>query len=300
MNSLDEIIFRLSSLTKNEVFYVPSVGPVFSKNNPEVNFRDAFISSETDRLLDYDKEIRWGAGKIESILTSKIILTNNNIFVPTFNKRNNLLSVFEFGDPTDLHKKNKYLKIISDSVSEGIRPSKVKYLWFDNNCTETETNHVIFKKDIHYQQSTLKNEKNIHLLSSLNDEVRETIKQFKKQDDLGGVVFLYDYYKSLKEDLPPIVCFVEGDSIIGAIGPIIHLIDPFGVKFIPPPYFGVLNEHRKKGVGRNIWMEAMKISYSTGGKYMLLQTEEMSPAYSFYRDQGCEYISTIHSFRVNA
>ena len=84
----------------------------------------------------------------------------------------------------------------------------------------------------------------------------------------------------------PILCYLEQKKNIGAIGPLDFAIDAYGVKFLQPPYFGVLAKHRGKGIGKSLWQAAMDYARQYQAKYTLVQNTPGSPAANFYEKQG--------------
>ena len=142
--------------------------------------------------------------------------------------------------------------------------------------------HNIYMYDFSGKKAVRKS-KNVALLSAIDESIIETLDLLGGEAELGGFRFLFREFIRKNQFLDQIICFFYNGKILGAVGPITILKDPYGVEFMPPPYFGVCAKFRRSGIGNIIWMQAMRIGADMGAKYILLQARKKSPACEFYQ-----------------
>ncbi|WP_405826344.1 GNAT family N-acetyltransferase [Streptomyces sp. NBC_01390] len=79
---------------------------------------------------------------------------------------------------------------------------------------------------------------------------------------------------------------VLSGRVAGAIGPMEIRPDAIGTPQLMPQYFGVVQEHRGKGLGRLLWRAAMHWAQTHGAAYQLLQTEVGGSSDRLFRSEG--------------
>ncbi|SED64855.1 Acetyltransferase (GNAT) family protein [Streptomyces sp. 3213] len=99
-----------------------------------------------------------------------------------------------------------------------------------------------------------------------------------------GFAFLYEQMQA--GSVGPILIAVLDGKVASAIGPMEIRPDAIGTPQLMPQYFGVLQEHRGKGLGRLLWHAAMHWGQNHGAAYQLLQTEVGGPSDRLCRSEG--------------
>jgi GNAT superfamily N-acetyltransferase len=69
--------------------------------------------------------------------------------------------------------------------------------------------------------------------------------------------------------------------------------DAIGRPQLMPQYFGVLPEHRGRGLGRALWRSAMRWGHDHGAAYQLLQTEVGGASDTLCRTEGLQSLGFV-------
>lgn len=298
---INKIVNIWYKLLKDDIFYLPVLGPVFVFGKPVRKILyDILENSKTDKFLSYDKNKRWFKKKKERIILSEILIERNQLLIPveSFSK-NKTLKIFYYSSKKI---NNRIIKKIKNFI---IVPPKFKninnyflYSFLKPKIFKKLICHNIYLKMIKKKDKLEKNFENICYFNDLSPKTKQTLSLFKKEPELQGFAFLWRRFANKKRILSPIICAVEKDKIIGAIGPLEILNDAWNNKWLAPPYFGVKKDFRSKGYGKKLWKTAMSFAHQKGAKYTLVQNEPDSPAAKFYEKQGLKKAAKVYSLSL--
>jgi len=286
---IDKIISVWSTLLKNDVFYLPVLGPVYaSGKSVKIILHDLLENLKTDSFLPYDKNKRWFKRKKEIIILSEVLIKDDQLLIPVesnFPKR--ALKFFYYGSNKQIAEIVERAKCLINA-SDKLRHIDNRFLCFSQKpkFSKKVVCRNIYLKLIDNQDRFKQSFHGINFLSDLSVEVRQTFRSLGKEPDLEGFNFLWREFIKEKKALPSIICAVEKDEIVGAIGPLEVLGDAWDNKWLAPPYFGVKKNFRRAGYGERLWGAAMSLAYQGGAKYTLLQSEPSFPSSRFYEKQG--------------
>jgi GNAT superfamily N-acetyltransferase len=129
-------------------------------------------------------------------------------------------------------------------------------------------------------------------LRALANHVSRSFINFGSALSEHGFNSLLDRMWERKND-SPIHVIVDRNRIVGAIGPLQVDLDPVGVPYLLPQYFGVLEETRRSGVGRSLWRSAVMWGRANGATYQILQSEIGSAAEQFFLSEGLETLGYV-------
>ncbi len=295
---IDEIINIWDSLLKDQVFYIPTIGNIYSsEGSVKKLLRDVLGNSKNDYFLPYDKNKRWHKSKKEKILLSSIVIDGNSLCVPVESSfKYRTLKIFYYTvNELDSSGINKIKNIIKSLKNVKKFDNCFLYCFKKPKIKLKFTCHNIYLKIITKKECLAELPKSIDYYSNLTHKVRQTFNYLGQEPELKGFNFLWKEFISKNKQLSSIICAVEKEKIIGAIGPIDISKDPWSVSWLLPPYFGVKKELRKKGYGEKLWKVAMSLAYQKGAKYTLVQNLSDSPADRFYKKQGLVKASKIYS-----
>jgi len=117
VKKIDEIVNIWATLLKGQVFYIPTLGPVFTSGGSiKELLRDILNNSQTDGFLPYDKNKRWYKNKKEKILLSSIVIDDNGLCIPVESSfKDRILKIFYYTtDKLNSPAINKIKKIVRE------------------------------------------------------------------------------------------------------------------------------------------------------------------------------------------
>lgn len=288
--NIQKITSEWAKVLSANVFYMPTIGPVFTHGKSvRTILNDLLEISGTGKILPYDKDRRWITGKSEHIVIREIKIGENWIAIPTEETEYGKRKIFVFGTET-IETKNAIYRMSRACPSGNTKV--YRNIDADENISDSDIVYNVFLKKFSGRENGERSEK-IKLYTDLDEQTALTLDKLGDDDELGGLKHIHREYFMKGKLLPPVVCYVEYGKIVGAIGPISTMVDPYGKNFMPPPYFGVTKKSRRQGIGRTMWHVAMQIAQKNCAEYLLLQADEKAPASGFYINQGCELASKI-------
>lgn len=151
LKKIDKIIDVWAGFLQGQVFYIPTLGPVYtSGNSVKTLLRDVLNNSQTDNFLPYDKDKRWHKDKKEKIILSKILIDNCGFFVPVkSNFKNNVLKIFYYTKNTIDNAVIKKIKRIAADLKNIEKADKCFLYCFEKPKNEIKfTCHDIYLKII--------------------------------------------------------------------------------------------------------------------------------------------------------
>lgn len=248
---------------------MPTIGPVHPSVLTEDLFTDTLIAASTERrFLPYDKHIRWSDSKDETVLVQDIVHQPSETLIPTLSRRGaGMVKVHLYGtEPgsalaaTELAQKlaaqrgaakTRIVRFSGPEVADG-RGTRIQLQDFKTAACPTPDGPV-------------------RLLREWPAGVQDTFAGFAEQMTADGFAFLCRLMQA--GTVGPVLTAVVKGKVAGAIGPMEIRPDAIGTPQLMPQYFGVLSEHRGKGLGRLLWRAAMHWGQNHKAVYQLLQTE---------------------------
>lgn len=289
-----------AGLIKNDVFYLPVLGPVFSADNPiKKILQDILNNSQVTDFLAYDKNRRWYKYKTEKILLESIVFNNKELFVPVKTRlKNNILKIFYYTESTIDDSRINKIKKMAANVKDNQIDTFSLYFFQKPHTNIKFTRHNIYLKTINKNDNLNQLSSSLEYFKNLSLETQKTFSSFSKGPNLSGFSFLWESFLNQGKLLSPIVCTIEKGEIIGAIGPLDISKDAWNNSWLLPPYFGVKQKSRKKGYGKKLWQAAMNFSYQKRARYTLVQNRPRSPAARFYEKQGLRKAAEVYCFDI--
>ncbi len=296
-NSIGKIIKAWSRFLRKNVLYIPILGAVYISNNRiEKLLFDVLENSKTDKFLPYDKNRRWFNKKMERILLSEIVASDEEIFIPTKDSFRNAIKVYYYSNkfPNDIvieRTRELYMKTKLLHKADNLH-----FYSFENPKTETKfiCNNIYLKK-IAQKDNLSELPEGINFFDKLPVKIQQTFKNLGKEPELGGLDFLWKEFISKSKKLNPIICATVKNKIIGSTGYLDIAIDVWGIPFLFPPNLGVIEKMRGIGIGEKLWLSAMSFACQNGAKYTLVQNNSDSPASKFYEKQKLHNANQIYS-----
>lgn len=261
---------------------MPSFGPIYSQNNDTKQLIDDVLGYWNDQtFLEYDRGKRWFSKKEEYILVPYIDIYKNDLYVPVINTRGNgMLSIFVYPNNIFSQKNIDFSKKLAKKILLSFKFSKQRIITFGNNEFHNRR-VVIYLKNI--QPCHLNTNLEVFPFNQLEPKIQKTFSTLAMNDDLPGSRMLWEKYLSLGKEISDIYVAVSNNKILGMIGPLDTLLDPWRIKQLIPPYFEVSQSARKMGIGTKLWNAAMNWGYENGAKYLLIQAEEGAASDFFYK-----------------
>lgn len=276
------------TLLNQDVIYLPVLGPVYiSKKPTKTLLSDLLSNSMTDEFLMYDKNKRWFNKKMDKILISDILCRNTDIFIPLVDKLRNVLKIFYYSNKTANQTNIDDAKTIFTKIM--IRNELKGLFFYCFNEPDAKNKFIcnnIYLKKINANDNLIAIPKNIYYYDQLSPEIQSTLGELGKEKDLINFSFLMK--NIINDNINPdsIVCAVDNNKIIGAIGPLNIEKDAFGTCQLFPPNFGITKKMRRLGTGEALWKSAMSYAFKKGVEYSLVQNASGSSASRFYKKQG--------------
>jgi GNAT superfamily N-acetyltransferase len=267
--------------------YVPTLGPV----PPEAlsaSIFDAIVSvAGTGRFLSYDKDRRWFETKDEHVLVQDIIHRREFTIIPTrLTRGRGLLKIHYYG------RRKPDVDRIADwsrtwCATHGAGAGRL--IWFDNNPQGARTRllHKTFtERDRSHRASSVMN---------LADcPQHSTFSAFAEEIGPEGFTFLHQRMQAGINDGPVLVT-VDGDRIVGALGPLSTMTDPTGAVIQPSQYFAVHPDYRDRGHGRAVWRAWMAWGRANGAEHKILQASSGTAAEALYLSESLATLGFTHT-----
>jgi hypothetical protein len=286
-------------LFDSSVFYVPVLGPVYAINNIEKILFEVLKNSKSHKFLSYDKNKRWFSEKTENIVLSKIYFNNEEVIVPVIDSFNKACKFFYYSN-NPLNKTSLILakKIFKEISAENKIQKLFFYCYQKPKFNKKFITHNIYLKKINQKDKlSISNEK-IFYFHNLPNNIKKTFKQLGRDRELNNFNFLWKEFILKNKKLSTMLCAITNKRIIGAIGPLDIKKDVYGIPFLLPPNFGVLENERGRGIGENLWKEAMNYAFRKKAKYTLVQNVPDSPAAKFYESQGLLNMNSVYLIKL--
>lgn len=295
--NIEKIISVWGDFLNKKTFYIPTLGPVYvSGNSVKIILHDVLENSQTNKFLSFDKNKRWFQKKMEKIILSAIIINDKEIYIPVKDNFKNILKIFYYSNnfPDDkilLEAKKIYAKMKTSNEINSLY-----FYCFKKPKTEIKFScHNIYLKNITSKDSFVKFPEGIGFYNKLPVETQLTFSDLGKERLLENFSFLWKEFMIKNKKLNSIICAMEKNRIVGAIGPLDIAIDARSELFLFPPHFGVIKKMRRAGIGEKLWKSAMSFAYKKGAKYTLVQNALNSPASLFYEKQKLSNANRIYS-----
>jgi GNAT superfamily N-acetyltransferase len=267
--------------------YVPTLGPV-RPAALSISVFDAIVSvANTGAILPYDKDCRWWAAKDERVIVEEIIHSPGLTIIPTLATRGRgVARIYQYspGAPEP------------DKTAALLRTLRVKYeaevaraVWFQNAPHGARTRLML---KTYTERDGARNCGHVSELESC--KVAGTFPAFARQAGEGGFAFLHQRMTAGRND-GPILVAVEDQRIVGAVGPLATLADATGTLTVPPQYYAVHPDYRRRGHGRALWRAAMAWGRDHGAAYKILQAQVGTAAERLYRSEGLQTLGFVCS-----
>lgn len=299
MLNKSELIKAWSGLNLGETFYLPVLGPVHVDSAKTKFLLKALIeNSEKNNFLSFDKNKRWSEKPTEKILIDNIKLNNKKLFIPSINKAAENIKIYFYANqgPSKDDLKNAQTILSSISCREN---SKGVFHWQKQTdlIKESSINNIYLKK-ISNRDKTNSFDSNLYNIFELDKKLISTLSSFGLEEEHAGIHFYYQNYLLKNDNLGDCFCYVQKNKITGFIGPLNIEKDAYDKPFLLPPFFGVLKNNKKNGIGKKLWQAAMDYAFKRGAQYTLVQNSPNSAAAMFYEKQGLSLAGQNFSINI--
>lgn len=264
--------------------YVPTLGPVAPGALAVEMYYDIVAVSGTGRFLPYDKDRRWTDRKDEHVVADQITHSPTLTVIPTLSTRSpGLIKIHHYSaDPPDI----AGLAACGRELCSRYGAARHRITWCQQTPSGART-RLMLKT---FTSCDRREPGPCMELSAC--PYAATFPAFVQQATQDGFIFLHQRMKAGHDD-GPILVTVEGNQIVGAIGPLSTLPDRTGVRFQPPQYFAVHPAYRGQGHGRALWRASMAWGHANGAAYKILQATLGSPAEQLYLSEGLKTLGFI-------
>jgi len=267
--------------------YVPTLGPVHP-DAPTVDLFEAVLDLEPGRFLPYDKDQRWTDRKDETVLVEHTEHTAEKTTVTTLaGRRGGRVTVYHYAQtPPDLLPACENAAKLA--AEYGVDASRV--VWFQ---------HTPPTPGVTYARALLAPtgepgtdpDRPVLALDNCPPGVRESFLDFSALAG-DGMAHLGRCWAEDRISGPVLVA-VNGERVVGAIGPIQTYPGPTGAPQLLPQYLAVLPGHRCGGHGRALWRAAQRWGHAAGAAYQLLQVAPGSAADELYHGEGAHPLGLV-------
>lgn len=275
--------------------YVPALGPVHPEALSVELFEDAVNASADGRCLPHDKDLRWAPSKDERVLLESIVHWPEQTLIPSITRRGTgAVRLYHYStDSPDLRPLTETAAKLA--AEHGV--ARAHLVWFEPPGTpQQETSGVrIWLKT--FAGSPTAPETSIRNLESAPDAVQASFAAFARAQAADGFGFLHRRLLEGHRDGPLLVA-LDGQQVVGAIGPMAITPDSQGNDRLLPQYFAVLPDHRGQGHGRALWNAAMRWGQRHGAWYQLLQTEIGGASDRLCRTDALQDLGYVYRLRA--
>jgi GNAT superfamily N-acetyltransferase len=267
--------------------YVPTLGPVHPEAVTPGLLADVTGIAGTGRFLPYDKDLRWGGRKDESVLADAIVQEPGLVLVPVLStRRASSVKVCVYSrDPRGALGQAAEL---GRRLCAGHDAGKGRLVWFLPPGSDPDPVAActrIQMRDFSPGCPAPAPASGVVPLDELGGAARTSFSVFAEKLAADGFAFLDARIREHGDTGPVLTCQRDG-KIAGAIGPMEIMADSRGAARLLPQYFGVLPEYRGLGLGRSLWRAAMGWGQQNRAAYQLLQTEIGGASDSLCRSEG--------------
>lgn len=268
------------------VAYVPTLGPVHPRAATPAVFHDVF-TAQPGRFLPYDKAARWSNRKDETVLVNQIQHTAAQTIIPTVTLRRGQVTAYHYAaaPPDPRGAQDHIRKLAADcGVSAG------RIVWFQHARPPAAVRCVrVMLADT--TRPDPRPTPHVDVLDDCPPAVRATFAAFAARTGDG----LAHLARCLAAGMVtgPVLVAVDGDVVVGAIGPLHTWPGPDGRRQLLPQYFTVLPDHRRAGHGRALWRAAQHWGHTHHAAYQVLQVVPDSPAETLYCGEGVHALGYV-------
>jgi GNAT superfamily N-acetyltransferase len=252
---------------------------------------DAIVSvAGTGRFLPYDKDHRWSAKKDERVIVQEIIHTPTLTVIPTLATRGRaVLKIHHYSqsppDPAQVTEwSGKWC------ATYGAEAGRV--IWLQDRPDGARTRLML---KTYTDQDRDSGDGRITELERC--DVADTFPTFTQQLGVDGFAFLYERMKTGHSD-GPILVAVDDRRIVGAVGPLTTMTDAIGQRVVPPQYFAVHPDYRRRGHGRALWRASMAWGHRHRAAYKVLQAQAGAPAEQLYLSEGLSTLGFVRTREI--
>ena len=201
--------------------YVPTLGPVQPGALSAELFNAIVDIADTDRFLSYDKDRRWSSKKDERVIVEAIVHRPGLTVIPTFARGRGLVKFHHYGgNPPQRSELIQWMR--EQRAIIGAATGQV--VWFQENPEGARTRLLL---------KTFRDQDKRHCGEAIqlaDCAVAGTFPAFAEQLGEDGFAFIHQRIRAGLSD-GPILVRVEGQRIVGAIGPMGTLLDATGREY---------------------------------------------------------------------
>src|ERR1700722_798235 len=267
--------------------YVPSLGPVHPEAVTPGLLADVTGIAGTGRFLPYDKDLRWGGRKDESVLVGAVVQVPGLVLVPVLStRRASRVKVCVYSrDPREAL---SHAAELSRRRCARCDAGKSRLVWFlppDSDPDPVAACVRVQMRDFGPGYCAPAPASGVVPQDELGGDARASFSVLAEKLAADGFAFLDARIREHAGTGPVLTCQRDG-KIVGAIGPMEIMADSRGATRLLPQYFGVLPEYRGLGLGRSLWRAAMGWGHQHRAAYQLLQTAVGGASDSLCRSEG--------------
>ncbi|RBM07319.1 GNAT family N-acetyltransferase [Streptomyces sp. PT12] len=273
--------------------FVPTLGPVHPSVFTDDLFRHTLEVAPSRRFLRYDKDVRWSESKEETILTGDVIHGPGETLIPTITRRGSgtvKLHVYSVRPDSAIVATELAQKL---SAIHGTATARVVH-FLGPETPHARGTRIQLKNFPSFPCH--KPDGPVRPFAEWPVSVQQSFGDFAQEMAADGFSFLYDQMQAGR--VGPVLVAARSGKAVAAIGPMEIRPDAIGSPQLMPQYFGVLPEHRGKGLGRLLWRAAMHWGKSHGAAYQLLQTEVGGASDRLCQSEGLKSLGFVHSDHV--
>lgn len=266
--------------------HVPTLGPV----HPDAGTADLFTAVhriEPGQFLPFDKDRRWATHKDETVLVGHTRHTPRRTTVATLARRQSRLTVYHYASTRpDLPAAQEQ----AAALARRYGATAARVVWFQHSPPPSAIGCVralVAPTGI----AGAVPDRPILALGDCSPPVRDSFAEFCRH--IGEGMAHLGRRWAARQITVPIFVAIDGNEVVGAIGPMQTLPGPTETWQLLPQYFAVLPTHRQSGHGRALWRAAQHWGRRAGAAYQLLQTTPDSPAEALYRSEGARPIGLV-------
>ncbi|MGK5533490.1 GNAT family N-acetyltransferase [Streptomyces sp. URMC 129] len=271
---------------------MPTLGPVHPSVFTDDLFTHTLMVASSRRFLVYDKDARWSATKEEHILVDEIIHSLGETLIPTISRRGRgVVKVHVYSARPE-----SFLMAteLAQKISSVHNVAKARIVGFLGPEAIPGRGVRIQLKDC--TEPCPVPDGPVKPFTEWPPGVRHSFAEFAREMAADGFAFLYDRMRA--GSVGPVLVATERGKAVAAIGPMEIRPDAIGAPQLMPQYFGVLPEHRGKGLGRLLWRAAMHWGKVHGAAYQLLQTEVGGASDRLCQSEGLKSLGFVYSENV--